>query len=184
MSQHRQRHVSARAVLFAALLALAAATPAAPAPPPPQRGDLTETVGRRRVALIVTRAQTVDARDPARVAFDLYRKALAGAPPRPHAAAQRAVARLLNKYLNKYRSMTAVETVQEADLVVIFNVLRVRRSFIPEEPHIFGQLFVILRPASAGQAPRIVWQTEDNATNLEEAVGDFLKALRDARGEK
>jgi hypothetical protein len=175
----RQRLRPERAVAFAALLALVAATSAAA-----QRGSLSEIKDRQRVALLVSRAQTVDARDPARSALDGYRRALAGSPPRPHAAAHRAVARHLNKYITKYRSMSAVETIEEADFVVVFNVLRARRSFVPNEPYVYGQLFVIANPTTDGAPPRIVWESEDNDASAEDAVEDFLKALKAVRGEK
>jgi hypothetical protein len=178
----RQRRTPALlALAFAALLALAHA---APAQTTAQRGHISEIKGRRRVALLVSRAQTVDARDPARAALEGYRRALAGSPPRPHAAGHRAAAHQLNKYIRKYGSMTAVETIEEADFVVIFNVLRARRSFVPDEPYIYGQLFVIARPEADGAPHRIVWESEGNDTSLDNAIGDFLKALRAVRGEK
>ena len=171
----------AGALALAALLALAAAGPARAQTQAPRR-HIEEVRDGRRVAILVSRAYIVDARDPARAAFDHYRKALAGEPPRPHPAGHRAVARQLNKYITKHRSITAVETVEEADFVIVFNVLRTRRSFVPDEPYVYGQLFVIARPP--GQPPRVVWESEDNNMGVDDAVEEFLDAFKVARGEK
>jgi len=185
VNQRRQQHAPtlARALAAAALFALPAALHA-PAQAPAARGPLSEIKDRRRAALLVSRAHTVDARDPSRAALDSYRRALAGDPPRPHAAGYRSAARGLNKYIRKYRSLSAVDTVGEADFVILFNVLRARRSFIPEEPFVFGKLFVIARPTVAGTPPRVVWESEGDESSVEDALGDFLKALRALRGER
>jgi len=180
----RPRRNPAPALAAAALFALAAAALPAPAQTRVPRGQLSELKDRRRVALIVIRTHTVDARDPARAALDIYRKAFAGAPPRLHESGQRAVSRQLDKYIRKYGSMAAVGTVAESEFVVIFNVLRARRSFVPDEPYIYGKLFVIARPTVAGTPPRLVWESEDNDASVEDALGDFLKALKALRGEK
>jgi hypothetical protein len=183
----RQRNPAPRPRARASLLALALAlcVPVSlPAQSPAPRGPLSELKERRRVTLLVSRTQTIDARDRSRGAFENYRRALAGNPPRPHAAAHRAVARQLNKYILKHRSLTAVESIHEAEFVIVFNVLRARRSFVPDEPYVYGQLFVIARPIAAGTPPRIVWESEGDDTNAEDAVNDFLKALRTLRGER
>jgi hypothetical protein len=176
---------AARALSAAVLLATAAAAvPPAPDQAGVVRGSLAEIRGLRRVALLVSRTQTVDARDPALVAVEHYERAAAGTAIRPHVGGHRAAARLVNKYIRKYRSMTAVPSVAEADFVLVFNVLRVRGSFIPAEPYIFGKLFVVARAPGPGQPPRVVWESKGNDARLDDAVGDFLKALKAARGER
>jgi hypothetical protein len=184
VNEPRQRHTPSRARRLAAAALLTLAAACAASAQTVLRGHISELRERRRVALLVSRTQTVDAREPARSALDGYRRALDGTPPRPHAAAHRGVARRVNKYIREYRSLTAVETVAEADFVIIFNVLRVRRSFVPDEPYVFGQLFVIARPTGNGAPPLIVWESEDNDGSLDDAVNDFLKALKDVRGER
>lgn len=175
---------AARALVTVGLLAaVAAAGQRAPAGEV-SRGPLSDVRALRRVALLVSRTQTVDARDPAQIAVEQYGRALAGSGPRTHAPAYRAVARRLNKYIRKYRSMTAVQSAAEADFVIVFNVLRVRGSFIPDEPYIFGKLFVVARAPDPARPPRVVWESEGYESRLEDAVGDFLKALRAARGER
>ena len=146
------------------------------------RGTLEGLDGLRRIALLVSRALVVDARDPALVALEDYRRALDGAPPRQHDAAARRVADKLNKYIRKYRSSTAVESLADADLVLVFKVTAQRRSAIPDDPFVWGKLFVVA--VGTGRTPRVVWESEGDDKNPEDATGDFIKALRNARGEK
>jgi hypothetical protein len=146
------------------------------------RGTLADVKGMRRLALLVSRALVVDARDPALVALEDYRRALDGNAPRQHDAAARRVAEKLNKYIRKYRSSTAVDDLAEADLVLVFKVTGQRRSAIPDDPFIWGKLFVIA--LGPDRSPRVVWESRGDDANPEDATGDFIKALRAARGEK
>lgn len=183
MTTTRPKTSPARALAAAALLALSALLPAA-AQTTAGRAPLAEIKDRRRAALIVSRVQTVDARDPSRAVLEGYRRALDGDPPRPHAAGHRAAARRLNRYIRRQRSLSAVESVADSDFVIFFNVVRARRSFMPDEPYVLGKLFVIARPTQAGAPPRIVWESEGEDKSVEDAIGDFLKALMVARGER
>ena len=146
------------------------------------RGALADVKGLRRVALLVSRALVVDARDPALVALEDYRRALEGFPPRQHDAAARRVAEKVNKYIRKYRSSTAVESLAEADLVLVYKVTGQRRSAIPDDPFVWGKLFVIA--LDARRNPRVVWESEGDDANPDDAIGDFIKAFKNARGEK
>ncbi|HWW74084.1 MAG TPA: hypothetical protein VNZ44_01740 [Pyrinomonadaceae bacterium] len=146
------------------------------------RGRLEDVRGRRLVALLVSRALLVDVREPAATAFEDYRRTLSGAPPRPHPAAARRIADKLNRYIRKYHGMAAAESYDEADLVLVFKVTRQRRSPIPGDPFIWGKMYVLA--VGAGHAPRLVWESEGDETSPEDATGDFLKALKAARGEK
>jgi len=178
---------AARALVAAALLASAGAAArglGGPEQPGVRRGTLAEIRGFKRVALLVIRTQTVDARDPARVAVETYRRALSDAPPRLHVSGHRAAARRLNKYIRKYRSISAVKSADEADFVIIIHVTRVRGSFIPAEPYVFGKLFVIARASGADRRPPVLWESKGHDSRIDDALGDFLKALKTARGEK
>jgi hypothetical protein len=146
------------------------------------RGTLEGVSGLRRIALLVSRALVVDARDPALVALEDYRHALDGHAPRQHDSAARRVADKVNKYIRKYRSSTAVEDISDADLILVFKVTGQRRSALPEDPFLWGKLFVIA--LGPDRAPSVVWESQGDDTNPEDATGDFLKALRNARGEK
>ena len=178
-----------RALLCCLLLAGGAGRPCVAAGQRPDvredsvpRGTLEGVKGLRRIALLVSRALVVDARDPALVALEDYRRALDGYPPRQHDAAARRVADKVNKYIRKYRTSTAVENLSDADLVLVFKVTGERRSAIPDDPFVWGKLFVIaLGPE---RTPRVVWESDGDDANPEDATGDFLKALRNVRGEK
>jgi hypothetical protein len=178
-----------RALLCLALLACGAGLPTASADQRPYtrdksvpRGTLEGLKGFTRIALLVSRAFVVDARDPALVALEDYRRALDGRAPRQHDAAARRVAEKVNKYIRKYRSSTAVDNLSEADLVLVFKVTGQRRSAIADDPFVWGKLFVIA--VGADRAPRVVWESEGDDTDPEEPTDDFLKAFRNARGEK
>lgn len=177
-----------RALLCLALLACGTPTPASADQRPyardesVPRGTLEGVKDFRRLAMLVSRAFVVDARDPARVALEDYRRALAGDPPRQHDAAARRVADKVNKYIRKYRSSTAVGSLPDADLVLVFKVTAQRRSAIADDPFLWGKLFVIA--VGRDSAPRVVWESEGDDASPEDATGDFIKALRNARGEK
>jgi hypothetical protein len=146
------------------------------------RGSLAEVTGPRTVALLVSKALVVDAREPALVALEDYRRALAGDPPQQHAAGARLIAARVNKYIRKYQTMTAAVDYAEADLVLVFKVTSQRRSAIPAEPFVWGKLYVIA--VGADRAARVVWESDGDSTPPEDAADDFLKAFRAARGEK
>jgi hypothetical protein len=92
------------------------------------------------------------------------------------------VADRVNKYIRKYRTATAVEDVADADLVLVYKVTGQRRSAVADDPFLWGKLFVIA--LGPDRAPRVVWESEGDDSNPENATNDFLKALRAARGEK
>ncbi|MET0625160.1 MAG: hypothetical protein ABW250_19635 [Pyrinomonadaceae bacterium] len=146
------------------------------------RGPLWEVTGRRRVALLVSKSLVVDAREPALAAFDDIRRALAGSPPQLHVPAARLIAARLNKYVRKYRMMTAADDYAKADLFIVFKVTGQRPSAIPAEPFVWGKMYVIA--VDADRSARVVWESEADDTPAEEAADEFLKAYRTARGEK
>src|SRR5688500_15403737 len=122
------------------------------------RGSLGEVQGRRRVALLASKALVVDAREPALAALEDYRRAMAGRPPRQHGAAARLIAAKLNKYIRKHRMMTAATEMEEADLVLVFKVTAQRPSAITGEPFVWGKLYVIA--LGPDRSPRLVWESE------------------------
>jgi hypothetical protein len=146
------------------------------------RGSLDEVKSRHRVALLVSKALVVDARDPALGALEDYRKLLEGSPPRPHFTAYRQIAQKLNKYIRKYKSMSAARSFNEAELVIVFRVSSQRASIITGEPFVWGKMFVLA--VEGNKIPRVVWESKGDESQAEEATGDFIKAMRTARGEK
>lgn len=146
------------------------------------RGRLEEVRGRKRVALLVSKALLLDVRDPALTAFEDYRRALAGSPPRQHSAGARLVADKLNKYIRKYRMMSAAASYEEADVVIVFKVTGQHPSAIPTAPYVWGKMYVLA--VGADRAPRLVWESKGDSSDPGDATEDFLKAYRAARGER
>jgi hypothetical protein len=146
------------------------------------RGSLEEVQGRRSLALLVSKSLVVDARDPALVAVEDYRRAARGAPLRQHAAAARQIASKLNKYILKYQSVGAASGIADADLVVVFKVTAQRASGLPGQPFVWGKMYVLA--LGRDRLPRLVWESSGDESTASGAADDFIKALRAARGEK
>ena len=185
MKPMKTTHKTVRALLLFALLACApteARQRAAGSDVQIPRGSLAEVTGRRRVALLASRPLVVDAREPALLALEDHRRALRGQPPRQHGAGARLIADRINKYIRKYRMMSAARLYEEADLVLVFHVTAQRPSNIARQPYVWGKLFVIA--VGADRVARVVWESDDDRTPPEDATDDFLKAYRAARGEK
>lgn len=198
-----KRRGDARLALLAALLASALAAPPSPARAPrvaaqddePRMTTAGEDDGEisreafeevremRRVLLVATKSLTVDTRGPARgVLEEVFQKPEGSV--RRHEYAHRVIGKRLNRYSRRHHSITAVETLAEAEFVVVFKVLNEQPSFIAAEPHVYGEMFVILNRAPTRPRPVVVWWTKHNQTPLEDAVDDFLEDLRELRGEK
>ncbi|HYE12983.1 MAG TPA: hypothetical protein VD968_00925 [Pyrinomonadaceae bacterium] len=189
-------------LLVAAALALLAAAPplahgarqredAPRAPAYELEGTLADIKTKRKVTLVVVRAKTVDSRDTARSAIEEARsveeareaageEARAGANRRQrrrHAYAYNVVAEKLNNYMKKHGGMSAAMGLDDAEFVVIFNLLEYRRVLNSIYP--FGELFVVVN----GPRPRLVWRSS-KATFAEDAAGEFIKELKASRGQK
>ena len=127
--------------------------------------------------LLVISPATVDARDPTAGVVEAIRSGRKVSTR--HRRVFNAIAKKLNKYMDKYGSMTAVEDPGEADFFIVFNLLRYRRMLNGFYP--YGEMMVI-----AGRAPapeRVLWKT-DREMFVEDAANDMLKAIKASRGEK
>ncbi|MDQ3686465.1 MAG: hypothetical protein M3430_12825 [Acidobacteriota bacterium] len=144
-------------------------------------GSLSEIKDKRRVLLLTGRSNTVDVRDAAKTALEAAHRMTANRRSRHHLS-YFVIAQKLNKYIRKYKSMAAVEDTAEAEFIIVFNVLEMRRSLGSIYP--YGEMFVITNDPEANGPPRIVWQTEKNLVWAEEAAGQLIKALKATRGEK
>lgn len=147
------------------------------------RGSFQQVRNMRRVLLVTSKSLTVDTRGPARAVLEEVFKKGAGSLRR-HEYAYSVIGKRLNRYIRKHRSMTAVESLDEAEYVIVFKVLNEQPSFIAAEPHLYGEMFVILNRSDARPHPVFVWWTKHNQTSIESAVGDFLKELKQLRGER
>ncbi len=137
-------------------------------------GSLAELKNRRRVLLLVRRGGVVDLRGGTE---SLLKEAYAAGSlnyPRVY----NMLAHQLNRYMNKYHSITAVGSAPEAEFIVFFSLLEYRRVFGRVYP--YGELFVILND---GKRPRVVWKTRKSPLWAEDAVKDLIRDLKTVRGE-
>jgi hypothetical protein len=143
-------------------------------------GSLAELRNSRHVLLMVRRSTVVDSRGLAKtILSEVYRTA-------PEARVRypglfNSLARKLNNYMKKYQSLSAARDVSDADFIVLFNLLEYRRPLGFAYP--YGEMFIILNKTSDGKPPRIVWKTRKNSVWAEDAMEDFIKDLKVARGE-
>lgn len=144
---------------------------------PVVKGSLAELKGKHRVWLIVRRGAVLDARGAeASVLSEVYREGNLR-PTFPRTFNQ--IARKLNKYMKEYGSITAAPTLSEAEFIIFFNVLEIRRPL--GAPYAYGEMFVVLNTESR---PRIIWKTRSKGVFVDDAISDLLSELKAARGEK
>src|SRR6185503_2077092 len=87
----------------------------------------------------------------------------------------------LNKYIRKYKSLSAASELAEADYVIFFNVVEFRR--ILNTPYPYGELFVIVKGSPEKlKPPRVVWRAR-KVLYAEDAIGDLIRDLKAIRGE-
>lgn len=144
-------------------------------------GSLSELKSKSRVMLVITRSLLVDTRDPGRA---LVREAY-GADPRVrrrHRYAFNTIARKLNGYMKKYGGMSAAADVDDAEYLLVFNLLEYK--VILGRPYPYGEMYVILnQPPDSPHPPRLLWKAR-KVLWAEDAVGEFIKELKVVRGEK
>lgn len=140
-------------------------------------GTLDEIRGKRLVRLVVVRPRTVSASDPTQ---GVVAAVTSGAETSPRLRwTHDLIARRLNKYIRKYRSMTAIPPGMEPDYVIVFHLLRYRAVLNGVYPS--GEMYVVSYKAPG--PPRILWRTQKEMFE-EDATKELLKALKASRGEK
>ena len=144
-------------------------------------GSLLETNNKRRVFLLVSRSLVVDSRGFAKSIIAEAYKTDSKSPVR-HLLAYNTIAKKLNSYMKKHRSITAVDNIAEADFIIFFNLLEYRR--LNGYPYPYGELFVIINDTSGARQPRIIWKQHKKLLWAEDAIKSLIKELRIARGEK
>ncbi len=146
------------------------------------RGTISEIRDKRRALLVVIRSMSVDTRGPLRAVFE---EVFEGSRPAPrHKLTHDLIAKRLERYTRDYGSLSTVESMDEADFVIVFKVVSLTRSFSPEEPFIRGEMFVILNRTPERPQPVLVWRSKGDQTSPDDAVGDFIKSLKAVRGER
>ncbi len=145
------------------------------------QGTLAEIKDKRRVLLLVSKSPVLDTRDPAKtILTDALKKRQRFDFVTREAFA--AIAKRLNKYLRQQRTLTAVNAIEEADVVLVFNVLRLR--IFDGSGYPYGEMFAIIPPADEQQRPRIVWRSKPKLLWAGDAAHDFIEDFKTARGEK
>jgi hypothetical protein len=144
--------------------------------------SLAEVRDKRNVLLIVFKSRVidVDAADRERSIIEDVLKA----NPEPKGRYRWVYSQLaakLNKYMRKYRSLSAAKELSEADYVIFFNVVEFRRILNTIYP--YGELFVIVKGSPEElKPPRVVWKAR-KVLFAEDAIGDLIKDLKVLRGE-
>ncbi|HEX7333333.1 MAG TPA: hypothetical protein VF290_17655 [Pyrinomonadaceae bacterium] len=155
--------------------------PAAAAQEPLGNGNSLEEVrDKRNVLLVVFKSRVIDVGDRERAIIEDVLKA----DPQPKGRYRWVYSQLaakLNKYMRKYRSLSAATELSEADYVIFFNVVEFRRILNTMYP--YGELFVIVKGSPEQlKPPRIVWKAR-KVLFAEDAIGDLIKDLKALRGE-
>ncbi|HEX8174873.1 MAG TPA: hypothetical protein VF543_07125 [Pyrinomonadaceae bacterium] len=140
------------------------------------RGSLAELRDKQRVWVIVRRGAVLDASGvDASVISEVYREG-SHRPAFPRTF--NLIARKLNKYIKEHKSISAARSLSDADFILFFNVLEIRRPL--GTPYAYGELFVIL---NTQPSPRILWKTRNSGKFVDDAVADFISELKAVRGE-
>lgn len=169
-------------VLLAVLVLASCSAAAAQQPKTAHAGhSLTEVLNKRRVLLVVFRSRVVDVSENRERAIieDVLK-----ADPKPKGRFRwvyNVMARKLNKYMDKYRSLTAAEGLADAEYVIYFNVVEFRRILDAVYP--YGELFVIVKGEPEQlKPPRIVWRGR-KVMFADDVIDDLIKDLKSVRGE-
>ena len=144
-------------------------------------GDsLVEIRDKQRALLVVFKSAILDAANGERTIIDLVLKA----DPQPRGRYQwvyGALAKKLNAYIRKHKSMTAAQELGDADYVIFFNLLEYRRILNTVYP--YGELFVIVKGSPELQkSPHVIWRTR-KVQYAPDAISELIRELKLIRGE-
>ena len=168
-------------VLIPALFILLLSVSAAAQTPEITTGNsLADVRDKRNALLIVFKSRVIDVSDREGAIID----DVLHADPVPRGRYRwvyTQLAKKLNKYINKYKSLSAAIGLSEADYVIFFNVVEFRR--ILNTPYPYGELFVIVKGSPEElRPPRVVWRAK-KVLFAEDAIGNLIKELKAVRGE-
>jgi hypothetical protein len=168
-----------RVVFLIILLFLLRASAAAQEPLQPAN-SLEEVRDKRNALLVVYKSRVLDVSDRERAIIDDVLRA----DPQPKGRYRWVygqIAKKLNKYMQKYQSLSAANELSDADYVIFFNVVEFR--WILNTLYPYGELFVIVKGSPETlKPPRIVWRAR-KVLFSEDAIGDLIKDLKAVRGE-
>ena len=142
--------------------------------------SLAEVRDKHSALLVVFKSRVLDVGDRERAIIDDVLKA----DPNPQGRYRWVYTQLaskLNKYIHKYKSLSAASELSEADYVIFFNVVEFRRILNTNYP--YGELFVIMKGSPEKlKPPRVVWRAR-KVLFAEDAIGDLIRDLKAIRGE-
>ena len=168
-----------RAVISLLFLLLLCFTAAAQTPAV-ENNSLEEVRDKRSALLVVFKSRVLDVGDRERAIIDDVLKA----DPEPKGRYRwvyTQLARKLNKYINKYNSLTPAHALSDADYVIFFNVVEFRRILDTAYP--YGELFVIVKGSPEQlKPPRVIWRARKMLI-ADDAISDLIKDLKALRGE-
>jgi len=169
-------------VLIPTLLLLLLNFSAAAQAPVVDPNSLAEVRDKHSALLVVFKSRVIDVdeADRERAIIDDVLKA----DPNPQGRYRwvyTQLAKKLNNYIAKYKSLSAASELSDADYVIFFNVVEFRR--ILNTPYPYGELFVIVKGSPEKlKPPRVVWRAR-KVLYAEDAIGDLIKDLKAIRGE-
>lgn len=144
------------------------------------RNSLAEVRDKRSALLMVFKSRILDVNNSERAIIEDVLKA----DPQPKGRFRWVygqLARKLNGYIKKYKSLTAARELADADYVIFFNVVEFRRILNTVYP--YGELFVIVKGSPETlKPPRIVWRAK-KMLFADDAIGALIKDLKNLRGE-
>ncbi len=142
--------------------------------------SLAEVRDKHSVLLVVFKSRVLDAGDREQSIIEDVLKA----DPQPKGRNRWVYSQLaakLNKYIRKYKSLSAARELSEADYVIFFNVVEFRNILNTFYP--YGELFVIVKGSPETlKPPHVVWKAR-KVLIAEDAIGDLIKDLKALRGE-
>ncbi len=142
--------------------------------------SLAEVRDKRSALLVVFKSRVIDVGDRERAIIDDVLRANP-TPTGRYRWVYTQLAQKLNKYIQKYRSLSAATELSNADYVIFFNVVEFRRILNTAYP--YGELFVIVKGSPDKlKPPRVVWRAK-KVLYVDDAISDLIKDLKAIRGE-
>ena len=142
--------------------------------------SLEEVRDLRKVLLVVFKSRVLDVNDRERAIIEDVLRA-EPTPKGRYRWVYGTLAKKLNKYIQKYGSLSAARDLSEADYVIVFNVVEFR--WILDIPYPYGELYVIAKGSpELMKPPRVVWRAR-KVLFAEDAISDLIRALKAIRGE-
>jgi hypothetical protein len=168
-------------ILFVLLISVSASAQGTVGESEPAAGNLLmELRDKRSALLVVSRSGVLDVNDRERAIIEDVLKA----DPKPtgrYRWVYGQIAKKLNKYIRKYKSLTAASDLADADYVIFFNVVQFRRILNTFYP--YGELFVIVKGSPETlKPPRVVWKAKKMLI-ADDAISELIRDLKALRGE-